>query len=236
MIRIAVVDDDAGSVSQIKEYLLRYQSERNEQFHILTFSDGDEIVENYKAEYDIILLDIEMRFMDGMTAAQLIREKDSEVILIFITNMAQYAIKGYTVGATDYVLKPVSYFSFSQRLDKVIGRINRNVKKFMAVNIKGGTVKLYLPDIYYIESLGHRLIFHTLTGEYVTFGAIKDVEEKLKKLNFFRCSKGYLLNLEHVESVQDGCALMNGARLPISRTRKKEFMEELTSYLGGALS
>ncbi len=75
MIRIAIVDDDAGSVSQLKEYLLRYQNERNEMFSILTFSDGDEIVENYKAEYDIILLDIEMRFMDGMTAAQLIRKK-----------------------------------------------------------------------------------------------------------------------------------------------------------------
>ncbi len=235
MIRIAVVDDDAESVSQLKEYLLRYQNERNELFHILTFSDGDEIVENYKAEYDIILLDIEMRFMDGMTAAQHIREKDPEVIIIFITNMAQYAIKGYTVRATDYVLKPVSYFSFSQRLDKVIGRMNRNVKKFMAVNIKGGTVKLYLTDICYVESLGHRLIFHTLTGEYMTFGAMKDAQEKLRNSNFFRCSKGYLLNLEHVEGVQDGCVLMKGARLPISRTKKKEFMEELTNYLGGAL-
>ncbi|MGC6175539.1 LytR/AlgR family response regulator transcription factor [Lacrimispora sp. 38-1] len=235
MIRIAVVDDDAESVSQLKEYLLRYQNERNELFHILTFSDGDEIVENYKAEYDIILLDIEMRFMDGMTAAQHIREKDPEVIIIFITNMAQYAIKGYTVHATDYVLKPVSYFSFSQRLDKVIGRMNRNVKKFMAVNIKGGTVKLYLTDICYVESLGHRLIFHTLTGEYVTFGAMKDAQEKLRNSNFFRCSKGYLLNLEHVEGVQDGCVLMKGARLPVSRTKKKEFMEELTNYLGGTL-
>ena len=235
MIRIAVVDDDAESVSQLKEYLLRYQNERNELFHILTFSDGDEIVENYKAEYDIILLDIEMRFMDGMTAAQHIREKDPEVIIIFITNMAQYAIKGYTVHATDYVLKPVSYFSFSQRLDKVIGRMNRNVKKFMAVNIKGGTVKLYLTDICYVESLGHRLIFHTITGEYMTFGAMKDAQEKLKNSNFFRCSKGYLLNLEHVEGVQDGCVLMKGARLPVSRTKKKEFMEELTNYLGGTL-
>lgn len=235
MIRIAVVDDDAESVSQLKEYLLRYQNERNELFHILTFSDGDEIVENYKAEYDIILLDIEMRFMDGMTAAQHIREKDPEVIIIFITNMAQYAIKGYTVRATDYVLKPVSYFSFSQRLDKVIGRMNRNVKKFMAVNIKGGTVKLYLTDICYVESLGHRLIFHTITGEYVTFGAMKDAQEKLRNSNFFRCSKGYLLNLEHVEGVQDGCVLMKGARLPVSRTKKKEFMEELTNYLGGVL-
>lgn len=236
MIRIAIVDDDTRSVEQLKEYLNRYQKERNEVLSILSFTDGDEIALNYKAEYDIILLDIEMRFMDGMTAAQLIRKKDPEVAIIFITNMAQYAIKGYTVNATDYVLKPVSYFSFSQRLYKVIGRINRNGKKFMAISVKGGTVKLYLSDIYYIESQGHRLIFHTLTEEHVTFAAMKDIEEKLKNRNFFRCNKGYLLNLEHVDGVQDGCVIIKGEHLPISRTRKKEFMEELTNYLGGALT
>jgi DNA-binding LytR/AlgR family response regulator len=235
MIRIAIVDDEARSVEQIKEYLLQYQKERNEVFNIVSFSDGDEIVENYKAEYDIILLDIEMRFMDGMTAAQLIREKDPEVVIIFITNMAQYAIKGYTVNATDYVLKPVSYFSFSQLFDKVISRINRKVKKFIAVGIKGGTVKLYISDICYIESHGHRLIFHTLTEEYVTFATMKEVEEKLKDMDFFRCNKGYLLNLAHVDGVQEGCVIMNGERLVISRARKKEFMEALTNYLGGTL-
>lgn len=236
MIRIAIVDDDTRSVEQLKEYLNRYQKEQNEVLSILSFSDGDEIALNYKAEYDIILLDIEMKFMDGMTAAQLIRKKDPEVAIIFITNMAQYAIKGYTVNATDYVLKPVSYFSFSQRLYKVIGRINQNGKKFMAIGVKGGTVKLYLSDIYYIESQGHRLIFHTLTEDHVTFSAMKDIEEKLKNMNFFRCNKGYLLNLEHVDGVQDGCVIVKGEHLPISRTRKKEFMEELTNYLGGALT
>lgn len=236
MIRIAIVDDDTRSVEQLKEYLNRFQKEQNEVLSILSFSDGDEIALNYKAEYDIILLDIEMRFMDGMTAAQLIRKKDPEVAIIFITNMAQYAIKGYTVNAMDYVLKPVSYFSFSQRLYKAIGRINKNGKKFMAIGVKGGTVKLYISDIYYIESQGHRLIFHTLTEDHVTLAAMKNIEEKLKNMNFFRCNKGYLLNLEHVDGVQDGCVIIKGEHLPISRTRKKEFMEQLTNYLGGALT
>lgn len=235
MIRIALVDDEASSVNQLKEYLMQYQRERKVELQIETFSDGDEIVENYKAEYDMILLDIEMRFMDGMTAAQQIREKDPEVVIIFITNMAQYAIKGYTVNATDYVLKPVSYFPFSQRLNKVIGKINRKVKRFIAVSIKGGTVKLYISDICYIESQGHRLIFHTQTEEYVTFATMKEVEEKLKDMDFLRCNKGCLLNLAFVHSVQDGCVIINGERMAISRARKKEFTEALTNYLGGTL-
>lgn len=235
MIRIALVDDEESSIKQLTKYLIQYQKERNVTMQIETFSDGDEIVENYKAEYDMILLDIEMRFMDGMTAASLIREKDPEVVIIFITNMAQYAIKGYTVNATDYVLKPVSYFSFSQRLDKVINRINRKVNKFIAISVKGGTVKLYISDICYIESQGHRLIFHTMEQEYVTFGTMKEVEEKLKDMYFFRCNKGCLLNLSYVDSVIDGCVIIKGDRLAISRARKKDFTEALTNYLGGTL-
>lgn len=235
MIRIAIVDDEPSSIEQLKNYILQYQRERGWEISIASFTDGDEIVENYKAEYDIILLDIEMKFMDGMTAASVIRENDPEVIIIFITNMAQYAIKGYTVNATDYVLKPVSYFSFSQSLDKAIGRINRKVSNFIAVGIKGGTVKLNIADICYVESQGHRLIFYTRTEEYVTFATMKEIEEKLQYFHFFRCNKGSLLNLAFVDGVQDGCVIINGERLAISRARKKEFMEELTNYLGGAM-
>mgnify|MGYP000932424475 CR=1 FL=1 len=64
---------------------------------------------------------------------------------------------------------------------------------------------------------------------------MKEIEEKLKEYNFFRCNKGSLLNLAFVDGVQDGCVIVNGERLVISRARKKEFMEELTNYLGGAM-
>ncbi|WP_099467118.1 LytR/AlgR family response regulator transcription factor [Konateibacter massiliensis] len=235
MIRIAIVDDDPASIEQLKSYIMQYQRERGEEMSITAFSDGDELVENYKAEYDMILLDVEMRFMDGMTAASIIRKSDPEVVIIFITNMAQYAIKGYKVNATDYVLKPVSYFSFSQSLDRAIGRINKRVKNFITIGIKGGTVKLYVADICYIDSQGHRLIFHTRTGEFVTLATVKEIEEKLKDFNFFRCNKGSLLNLAFVDGIQDGCVIVNGERLVISRARKREFMEELTNYLGGAM-
>lgn len=235
MIRIAVVDDEPVSLNQIKDFLLQYQKERNEMLDIVTFTDGDEITENYKAEYDIILLDIEMRFMDGMTAAEIIREKDPEVVIIFITNMAQYAIKGYTVNAFDYVLKPVSYFAFSQRLDRVLLRMNKKSKKYLTIGIKGGTVKIYISEICYVESQGHRLIFHMINEEHATFGTMKEIEEKLKDMYFLRCNKGYLVNLAHVDGVEDGCVKIDGESLLISRARKKEFMEELTTYLGGVL-
>ena len=88
-------------------------------FSITHFSDGDEIALGYKGGYDLILMDIEMTFLDGMSAAEEIRRADPEVLIIFITNSPQYAIKGYAVQALDYILKPLSYYAFCQRMNHV---------------------------------------------------------------------------------------------------------------------
>lgn len=146
--------------------------------------------------------------------------------------MAQYAIRGYAVDALDYVLKPVSYFAFSQRLNRAISRMKKRETKMIMVNIKGGTVRINIANIYYIESQGHTLILHTILGDYETTGTMKEMEEKMQGMNFCRGNKGYLINLQHVDGIQDGCALIKGEQLVLSRARKKEFMEALTNYWG----
>ena len=232
MIKIAIVEDEHAYAMQLQEYLHQYESETGEVFEISLFSDGDEIVNKYKPIYDIILMDVEMKFMDGMSAAEEIRKVDTEVVIMFITNMPQYAIRGYAVDALDYVLKPVSYFAFSQRLNRAITRMKKRETKTLAISIKGGTVRLDVANITYIESQGHTLIFHTVNGIYETSGTMKELEKELSELNFYRGNKGYLINLAHVESVKDGCAVVRGEQLLLSRARKKEFMEALTRYWG----
>ena len=137
MIRLALVEDDALYRSQLREYIDKYSAASGEKFTVTEFSDGDEIALGYKAVYDIILMDIEMKFMDGMMAAEEIRKKDTEVIIIFITNSPQYAIKGYAVDALDYVLKPVSYYAFSQRLSRAIERAARRARHYLQINAHG---------------------------------------------------------------------------------------------------
>ena len=107
MIRVAIVEDEAEIREQLMGYVQRYTRQYGTAFEVKTFADGLEILEDYRPAYDLILLDIEMKHLDGMETARRIRELDPDVMLVFITNMAQYAIKGYAVGALDYVLKPV---------------------------------------------------------------------------------------------------------------------------------
>ncbi|WP_394967088.1 LytR/AlgR family response regulator transcription factor [Candidatus Allofournierella merdipullorum] len=232
MISIAIVEDEDSCAKQMEEYLARYAAESGEEFETVRFCDGDEILENYRAQYDIILMDVQMKFMDGMTAAEEIRKVDPEVVIIFITNMAQYAIRGYAVDALDYVLKPVSYFAFSQRLERAIGRMKRRARRYMTIAIRGGARKLDISSILYVESQGHNLVFVTEEEEHTTTGTIREVEEKLGSFGFFRCNKGCLVNLEHVDGVRDGCAIVSGRALPISRGRKNEFLTALTDYVG----
>lgn len=231
MIRIAIVEDDRNCAQELTKYIRRYEQESGTTIQITSFEDGEDIVTNYQAVYDIILMDIEMRFMDGMTASEKIRRLDEEVAIIFITNMAQYAIRGYAVNALDYVLKPVSYFAFSQRLDRAIGRVQRKEKHYLIVRVKGGSKRIATEDIYYIESQGHVLMVHSKDGTDITSGTMKEMEEKLEEFRFCRCNKGYLVNLAHVDSIQNGCVVVGGDSLAISRPRKKIFQETLAAYM-----
>lgn len=125
MIRIAIVEDEESYVKELTGYLKEYQNTYKEELEITVYRDGDGITSNYRAQFDIILMDIQMKFMDGMSAAEEIRKQDSEVVIMFITNMTQYAIRGYEVDALDYILKPVSYFAFCQKLSRAIARIKK---------------------------------------------------------------------------------------------------------------
>ena len=233
MINIAIVEDEAMYAKQLQEFLQQYQKENGEVFNITVYSDGDQIVHKYKSQFDIILMDVENEVHGWYVCRGEIRKVDTEVVIIFITNMAQYAIRGYAVDALDYVLKPVSYFAFSQRLNRAISRMKKREQKVITVNIKGGAVRINIANIYYIESQGHNLVLHTiLCGDYESAGTMKEVEEKLQGLNFCRGNKGYLINLQHVDGIQDGCAVVKGEPLLLSRSRKKEFMEALTNYWG----
>jgi len=135
MIKIAIVEDEAAVRDQLTDYVRRYTRQYGTEFEVTCFTDGDEILENYRPAFDIIFLDVEMKRLNGMETAQRIRELDDDVLLIFITNMAQYAIKGYSVGALDYVLKPVPYFAFSQQLQKAVNQLARRARHYLAVPV-----------------------------------------------------------------------------------------------------
>ena len=231
MIELAIVEDEDSYANQLEEFVKQYQAESGNYFKITRFTDGDEITNGYKGQFDIILMDIEMKLMDGMTAAEEIRRLDQEVVIMFITNMTNYAIRGYQVDALDYVLKPVSYFAFSQKLGRAISRMKKTATKIISIDMPSGVKKLDIDNIFYIESEGHNLNFYTTGGQFTIRAKIGDFDEQLSDYNFFRSNKGYLVNLKYVDGVENGSCLIAGRSLLISRARKNDFMTALTDYM-----
>ena len=214
MIRVAIVEDDAEVQGVLQEYVRRYTRQYGTEFEVTVFADGVDILEDYRAVYDIIFLDVEMKHLDGMTTAERIRQMDADVILIFITNMAQYAIRGYSVGALDYVLK-------------------KRAKRYLTVPVEGGLRRLDTASIYYLESEGHRVHFYTDEGDFSAPGALKAFEEKLADCPFARCNSGYLVNLAQVRELRQSTVQVGPCELQVSRPKRKAFLAALTDYIGG---
>ena len=170
-----------------------------------------------------------MPLLDGMAAAERIRQVDKNVILIFITNMAQYAIQGYSVNALDYVLKPVNYFSFRMKLLKAWRVLQERPGTAILISTDREVRCLKTSEILYVEVADHRLIFHISLEHYSTFGTLQNTENILGK-SFARCSKSFLVNLQYVDGIQGNQVALGTDLLSISRSKRKAFLQALSDY------
>lgn len=234
VIRIGVVEDDPSHRRGLLNHLALYSEEHGIEFSVSEFADGADLVEHYRPEYDLLLLDVEMPRMDGLEAAHLIRDIDSDVIIIFVTNMAQYAIKGYEVDALSYLVKPVPYFAFAQEMGRSLARLQRYQGESVVLTVGTTLARVPTTDIVYVESVKHRITVHTLGGKHSFSGTLKTMEQELEGRGFFRSNSCYIVNLRHVTRVeQHACIMTGGDELQVSRPRRRAFLEALTDFVGG---
>ena len=233
--KVAIVDDQQTDANVIISYINKYKQEFSENIDMTYFNSSVEFIETYKGEFDILFLDIEMPGSNGLEVAKEIRSKDSNVCIIFITNMAQYAVNGYEVDALDFMVKPVDYFNFKQKLSKAIRFVERHETKAIIVNAEDGVMKLDARDIVYIEKEKNNLVFHTLSEEFRERGSIKNIKNELLGLPFSECTSGCLVNFKYVSKVKKESVIVARTELPISRRLKKAFTQEFIDYVGGGL-
>lgn len=234
MINVALVEDNDSAAEVVDAFLTQFALEKKVKFKLIRYRDAVSFLASYTANFDLVLMDIELPDLSGMDAAYKLREIDKSVVIIFVTNMAQFAVKGYEVDALDFIVKPLSYFNFSVKLQRAVDRIRFNSDVKIKVKTDSGTINIAASRLKYVEIVKHNITYHTLEGQYNSYGALKEIEPLLSAANFIRCNSCYLVNLRYVNRVHGYIVVVDGEELLISHPRRKDFVRALNAYLGSS--
>ncbi len=234
--KIALVEDNELHREQISQEIQSYFEELDEVCELRVFDNGSDMLDHYYAVggYDLLLLDIQLPGMDGISVARQIRQHDQRVLIVFITSMTSYAVQGHSVHALDYILKPINRISFRSTLDHAREAFQQRAEHYISVTTSEGLIRLDISQIYYIETEKHAVRLYYTKGSFHINDTLKSIEEKLRNAPFCRCNNCYLVNLAHVERVKKDDVIVAGHELSFSRLRYKPFMEALMNYMGGA--
>ena len=218
------------------ELLNQYSRETGRDIKISAYYDGMELIEKFDTTIDLIFLDIQMWLINGLRAAERIRQMDERVGIIFLTTLTQYGLEGYKYQATNYIIKPLKYARLKSEMDKFIERRQKEENLSLVIVNDTGKYKVPLKSIRYIETYNRNLMFHTEQENIICYKSMKEVERKLCDKDFVRCHTSYIVNLFYVKGIKKlDIALISGETIPISQPRRKKFMERLTDYWGDFL-
>lgn len=233
MLRIAIVEDEIQESDLLIDFLHRYEEENGEKFEIRVFDSAAKFHFHFHSNFDLIFMDIELPDGNGMDIVKKIRETNQDVTVVFVTNMVQYAVKGYEVKAFDFIVKPVTYYNFSIKLKNVIASLNQRKDREIWISNKDGKMKIQVSTILYIEIIKHMAYFYTTKGEFNATISLSALEKELKDDHFELCNRCYLVNLRHVHAVKKGFVYVGDKELSISRSKQGDFLRALNRYLLG---
>lgn len=236
MIHIAICDDEEDFVQDLKKKLEQFSAETGEKIKVTVHCNGLDLIKEYDTTIDLVFLDIMMSLVNGLKVAEMIRNKDRKVSIIFLTSFPQYAVEGYKYQAFDYILKPIRYARLKEEMNNWLQSYRtKDVPYIIAAN-DTGKYKVLLKNLRYIETANHNVLFHMEQRNIIVYSRMKDIEKELENKGFFRCHTSYIVNLFFVQTVEGyDITLTTGECIPISQPRRKAFMKNLAEYWGNRL-
>jgi len=231
--KIAVCDDDMAT----REHIATLVKEQIRDTAVVTFVSGEEMLKA-KENFDISFLDVKMKELSGMDVAKHIRQEQEQngskkSIIIFVTGYEKYMNDAFDVLAFHYLLKPIDEEKFRtvfRRALKELSVAEERTKRYILVKSSGVQQKVYVKDIYYIESANKKVIIHTGAGILESYGKMEKLEQMTGN-GFYRCHRCYLVNMEKIVSYNaDTIKVVNGDKLILAQKKYNDFIRHYMKY------
>lgn len=232
MLRIAICDDEAEARDALRFQLEKALIEKSEEI-VYEFSAGTNAVSwlrKHPGEVDLLFLDIEMKDLSGMETAQQIRTFDEQILIVFLTGYAEFVFEGYSVGALDYIIKPVTAGKLTELLQRVRMKLEQEESRSFSFKNADGTWRFPLRDIFFFYSDRRRVTLVTGQGEYVFYGKLDEIEKRLGG-QFVRIHQRYLVNPARAEHMGGDSVTVGGQILPCSRNHRSDAMKKIARFM-----
>lgn len=232
MFTIIICEDEKAQREQIKKYLAPILNELKVLHEFIEYETGEQLLNNYSQKAQLIFLDIQMGKITGMETARKIREIDEEVDIIFLSGSTTYIQEGYEVNAKRYLTKPITIEEFIKQVKPCIQVALKKQEEYIWIKSGYSSYKVLMHDILYAETYGRKVNIHTKQKVYDTHISLGEIEKMLDKTQFFRCHRGYLVNLQFVEGIEKEYLSVWGNEIPISRFKIKELKKAVVETIG----
>lgn len=215
--KVAICDDSDVDRRYIMDMVRSWASAAGHEVQIDGFPSAESFLFRYAGEsdYDILLLDIEMGAMDGVTMAKELRKSNDTVQIIFITGYSDYISEGYEVAALHYLMKPVNEEKLCLVLDRAAEKLAKN-ERVLNFEVSGEMVRVPIYQIRYADVLGNYVTVHAQTDVTVKM-TLGELEKQLDE-RFYRVGRSALVNLTQISRVTRAEIRLNdGTAIPLPR-------------------
>lgn len=234
---VAICDDNAQDKALICALLREHFDKNGFIGELYTFASGEALVEAFSEKpFDVVFLDIYMGGMNGMKTAERLRTLDPCFSLVFITSSKEHALDSFSIGATDYVVKPIRRENIERAFSKCRSVFLKN-GQFIKVMSDRMSLSIPLVKIQYIETYGRETLFHTTDREIrSTAPILLDELERTLGSTFLRCHRSYIVNLNHVASMQpEAFKMRDGSLVPLRQRGRAELRDVYADFVSDQL-
>jgi len=233
-IKLAICDDEQSETEYITSLVQSWATKSTLTVELYTFDSSESFLFAYDADksFDILLLDIQMKQMDGVELAKKLRASGAQMQIVFITGFPDFIAEGYDVSALHYLMKPVSEEKLMEVLDRAVQLLGAK-KTSLLLKTENGQVRAFCDDITYVEAFAHNVVVYTTSEVIEVKESISTLETAFAK-DFCRVHRSYIVGLRHIRQISKAVVILDdGTKIPLSRRRYDTLNQAFISYHKG---